>query len=201
MKAAGMAGCLPFAMPVQASPDRKPKVPEEEKNICFLFQGDSITDGNRGRNEDPNHILGHGYAFSISSRIGADFPEAGFTFYNRGIGGNTVRDLKGRWQQDTLDLNPRVLSILAGINDVAALVENKPFRQSVEHFEADYREILQAVEAQNPGVLTVLGIPFVFPVASRKENWDNWRDTKAEHAEAVRRIAAGWPPEENVRLC
>jgi hypothetical protein len=24
----------------------------------ILFQGDSITDGNRGRNSDPNHILG-----------------------------------------------------------------------------------------------------------------------------------------------
>ena len=27
----------------------------------ILFQGDSITDGNRGRGNDPNHILGHGY--------------------------------------------------------------------------------------------------------------------------------------------
>ena len=26
----------------------------------ILFQGDSITDGNRGRSADPNHILGHG---------------------------------------------------------------------------------------------------------------------------------------------
>ena len=29
----------------------------------ILFQGDSITDGNRGRGADPNHILGHGYVF------------------------------------------------------------------------------------------------------------------------------------------
>jgi hypothetical protein len=46
----------------------------------FLFQGDSITDGNRGRNNDPNHIMGHGYAFSIASRVGARFPEKGLTF-------------------------------------------------------------------------------------------------------------------------
>lgn len=31
----------------------------------FLFQGDSITDGGRGRTEDPNHILGHGYVFRM----------------------------------------------------------------------------------------------------------------------------------------
>jgi hypothetical protein len=29
----------------------------------ILFQGDSITDGNRGRSTDSNHILGHGYVF------------------------------------------------------------------------------------------------------------------------------------------
>ena len=29
----------------------------------ILFQGDSITDGNRTRDEDPNHVMGHGYAF------------------------------------------------------------------------------------------------------------------------------------------
>ena len=189
MKSAGLAGFLPIAMPLHISPGRKPKLTEEEKNQCFLFQGDSITDGNRGRNQDPNHILGHGYASSVSSRIGADFPKAGFTFYNRGISGNTVSDLKGRWQEDTLDLKPRVLSILVGINDVAAMVENKPFRQPVGHFEEDYRDLLQAVVQQNPEVLFVLGIPFVFPAGGRKENWERWRDAAAEHAEAVRKIA------------
>ena len=41
----------------------------------ILFQGDSITDGNRGRSEDPNHILGHGYVFAIAAHYGAQFPE------------------------------------------------------------------------------------------------------------------------------
>ena len=38
-----------------------------KQNAVILFQGDSITDGNRGRNEDPNHIMGHGYAFSTTT--------------------------------------------------------------------------------------------------------------------------------------
>src|SRR5512133_3629514 len=59
----------------------------------ILFQGDSITDGNRGRNNDPNHIMGHGYAFSIASRLGADYLEKRMIFYNRGISGNKVNDL------------------------------------------------------------------------------------------------------------
>jgi hypothetical protein len=59
-------------------------VPAFHKGVCILFQGDSITDGNRGRSMDPNHILGHGYAFIIAARYGAAFPERNLTFLNRG---------------------------------------------------------------------------------------------------------------------
>lgn len=193
MKSAAVAGSLPLVIPAVSSGNKNPGVPEDEQNLRFLFQGDSITDGNRGRNEDPNHILGHGYVFSISSRIGADFPRAGFSFYNRGISGNTVVDLRNRWQEDTLQLKPDVLSLLVGINDVAAIVEGKDFRQSVKSFEMDYREILQTVEQQHPGIIFVLGIPFVFPVGGRKENWERWRDVTLEHANAVQRVAKDHP--------
>jgi len=83
----------------------------------ILFQGDSITDGNCGRNEDPNHILGHGYVFLIAARHGAAFPDLKLDFINRGVSGNTVLDLEKRWQKDTLDLKPDILSILIGVND------------------------------------------------------------------------------------
>ena len=56
----------------------------------ILFQGDSITDGNRGRGTDPNHILGHGYAFLISAKYGAAFAPLELEFMNRGVSGNTV---------------------------------------------------------------------------------------------------------------
>src|SRR5436189_5610224 len=83
----------------------------------ILFQGDSITDGNRGRDADPNHILGHGYVFIIAAKYGAAFPELNLDFINRGISGNTVLDLEKRWQKDTLDLKPDVWSVLIGVND------------------------------------------------------------------------------------
>ena len=83
----------------------------------ILFQGDSITDGNRGRSADPNHVLGHGYVFIIAAKYGAAFPELKLDFLNRGVSGNTVLDLEKRWQKDVLDLKPDVLSILIGVND------------------------------------------------------------------------------------
>ncbi len=30
---------------------------KKDKGLIFLFQGDSIADGNRGRNSDPNHFM------------------------------------------------------------------------------------------------------------------------------------------------
>ena len=83
----------------------------------ILFQGDSITDGNRGRSADPNHILGHGYAFIIAAKYGAAFAPLNLEFINRGVSGNTVPDLQKRWTADTLELKPDVLSVLIGIND------------------------------------------------------------------------------------
>lgn len=119
----------------------------------IVFQGDSITDGNRGRSADPNHILGHGYVFLIAAKFGAAFPEAKLEFFNRGVSGNTVRDLEKRWQKDTLDLQPDVLSILVGVND----------RRSVplDQYEQTYDKLLTDAKAANPKLKVVLCEPFL----------------------------------------
>lgn len=125
-------------------------------NARILFQGDSITDGNRGRSADPNHILGHGYVFIIAAKYGAAFPELGLDFINRGVSGNTVLDLQQRWQTDTLDLKPDLLSILIGVNDDGKGV---PFTQ----YEQVYDKLLSDARAANPNLKLVLGEPFVKP--------------------------------------
>lgn len=116
----------------------------------ILFQGDSITDGNRGRSADPNHILGHGYVFIIAAKHGAAFPEAKLDFMNRGISGNTVAKLDERWRKDTLDLKPDVLSVLIGVNDGQA-----------PNYEATYEKIIAAAKAANPKIKLVLCEPFL----------------------------------------
>src|SRR3954470_9511655 len=90
---------------------------KEGEGLTFLFQGDSITDGNRTRNNDWNHVMGHGYQYIIASKLWYDLPKKGLHFFNRGVSGNKVTDLAARWQQDTLELKPDILSILIGIND------------------------------------------------------------------------------------
>jgi lysophospholipase L1-like esterase len=164
-------------------------VTPEKDRLCFLFQGDSITDGNRGRNEDPNHILGHGYCFAVSSRIGADFAPHGFQFINRGISGNSVGDLEKRWQTDTLDLKPDVLSLLVGINDVNALIDGRAGALDARTFESVYRKLLTLCKNQNPDLLIVLGLPFFFASGWRKDQHEKWHPLTLERADIVRRIA------------
>ena len=120
----------------------------------ILFQGDSITDGNRGRGADPNHILGHGYAFLIAAKFGAAFPEAKLEFFNRGVSGNTVLDLKQRWQRDVLDLKPDLLSILIGVNDQGRGVP-------LDQYEQTYDQLLTDAKAANPKLKLVLCEPFI----------------------------------------
>jgi lysophospholipase L1-like esterase len=156
--------------------------------MVFLFQGDSITDGNRGRNTDPNHIMGHGYAFSIASSLGADFPEKKLTFYNRGISGNKVTDLANRWQKDTLDLKPNVLSILVGINDASSVVFPHPEQVTAEKYEEVYRLLLSQTKAQFPEILFVLCNPFILPVGKVKENWDAYKTDLAKRQSTVLKL-------------
>ena len=128
----------------------------------LLFQGDSITDGNRGRSADPNHILGHGFVFIIAAKYGAAFPEAKLDFVNRGVSGNTVRDLEHRWQPDVLDLKPDLLSILIGVNDDS---QNLPF----DEYEEVYDKLIRQARAANPKLKLVLCAPFVKPTGKVKE--------------------------------
>ena len=68
-----------------------------------------------GRNQkDRNHYLGHSYVFLIASRLGVDMPGAKLDFFNRGVSGNKVGDLRKRWQKDAIEMNPDWLSILVG---------------------------------------------------------------------------------------
>ncbi|MBC7785808.1 MAG: SGNH/GDSL hydrolase family protein [Burkholderiales bacterium] len=140
------------------------EIPLFTSKARILFQGDSITDGNRGRSADPNHILGHGYAFIIAAQYGAALPERQLTFMNRGISGNTVSDLAKRWQKETIDLKPDVLSILIGVNDLG---KNVP----ADEYEKQYDALLTQTTAAVPNTRLVLCEPFGLPSGKKKEEW------------------------------
>lgn len=94
----------------------------ENKRRKILFQGDSITDGNWGRNLDPNHILGHGYVYIIAAQLGSQYAESQPYFMNRGVSGNRVSDVYARWNEDAISLQPDLISLLVGVNDVHSII-------------------------------------------------------------------------------
>jgi lysophospholipase L1-like esterase len=155
-------------------------LPNFSKGSRLLFQGDSITDMKWGRNQqDRNHYLGHSYVYLIAARLGVDMPEAQLDVYNRGISGNTVANLKARWQKDAIDLKPDLLSILIGTNDVGRGV-------MPEAFETDFRFILDQSLKANPKLKLVLLDPFVLKCGRLfDENAWNSRRTATDKMGAV----------------
>jgi lysophospholipase L1-like esterase len=147
-----------------------------------LFQGDSITDMNRGRSNDPNHVLGHSYAFIIGAKAASAYPERGVEFFNRGVSGDKVSDLEGRWQTDTLALKPDVLSILVGVNDLGGGVP-------AATFESNYDRLLSETVLSLPRIRLVLCEPFGLPTGRLKAVWARYRVDLAERQAIVARLA------------
>lgn len=161
---------------------------QEGTGYTFLFQGDSITDGNRTRNSDWNHVMGHGFAYLIASRLWYDHPEKKFQFFNRGVSGNKITDLAARWQSDTFDLKPDLLNILVGVNDTEAAVKGNK-ENTTDQFESDYRKLLERTKEKLPDVQLVLCIPFLFPVGRVKDKLEVYQKELRPRQEIVRKLA------------
>lgn len=148
-------------------------VPFKQGDIV-LFQGDSITDAGRVR-ENPAD-MGKGYALMTAALFGSTYPEQQVTFLNRGISGNRVKDLQSRWEQDCTALQPSWVSIYIGINDCWRRYDrNEP--TSVEQFEEGYRELLVRTK-EELGAKLIMIEPFVLPVPEDRKLWREDLDPK-----------------------
>jgi len=147
-----------------------------------LFQGDSITDC--GRDRDNPADLGRGYALMAAGLFGVDQPELGVKFLNRGIGGDRVKDLQARWKEDCIALQPDWVTIYIGINDCWRRYDRDD-PTSAASFEAGYRELLERTQRET-GANLVLMEPFVLPVPADRGAWREDLDPKID---VVRRLA------------
>lgn len=132
-----------------------------------LFQGDSITDV--GRNRDDFKDLGNGYPSIIAEHYQAAASNPPIEWLNRGISGHRVVDLQERWQEECIDLKPDILSILIGINDVWRRYDsNDP--TSVQAFEAGYRDLLRRFRAVSKAKIILIE-PFLLHVSEERRRW------------------------------
>lgn len=159
--------------------ERKPKV--------ILFQGDSITDGGRGRNNDLNHILGHSYPYIIASKLGYQFAEQQPIFVNRGVSGNRVSDLYARWNEDAISLQPDLLSILIGVNDAWRIMNHLPAGDT-DRFERAYRHLLAETKEVLPRTQLVLCEPFILKTGATEDKWTEWKAKLDHYGQVVREL-------------
>jgi lysophospholipase L1-like esterase len=132
------------------------------KGTTILFQGDSITDAGRDRAQYyPNNRggMGGGYVYQIVADLLAQNPADDIKCYNRGISGNKVYQLADRWQDDCLNLNPQILSILIGVNDYWHTL-GSDYGGTPEVFDRDLRALLKTTREALPGIKIMLGEPF-----------------------------------------
>lgn len=87
-----------------------------ENNSTLLMVGDSVTDCGRDRNWLSSY--GNGYVNLVNAFLTSLSPESKICVVNKGIDGNTILDLKERFEEDIISLNPDYVTIMIGINDV-----------------------------------------------------------------------------------
>ncbi|MEM6365183.1 MAG: SGNH/GDSL hydrolase family protein [Planctomycetota bacterium] len=168
------------------------------KGDVILFQGDSITDAGRKRKPaTANKELGRGYPNMIAKGLLDDYANLNLQIHNRGISGNKVPDLDERWQADCIDLQPRLLSILIGVNDLWHRLNGR-YDGTAETYRDGFADLIERTRAALPKTKIVIGEPFVLMAGTVKENKEKWSgefDLRRQYAAQVARDAdAVWVP-------
>lgn len=158
----------------------------------ILFFGDSITDMGRDRNQGTAHpyAYGSGYPMFVAGSLYGENPQK-YEIINRGISGNRVVDLYARVKADVWNLQPDVLSILIGVNDVWHEVSRRDGVE-LDRYEKIYRLLIEDTKKRLPGLKIVLCEPFVLEgSATVEENTDKFQRFCAvyKYAETVGKLA------------
>jgi acyl-CoA thioesterase I len=159
---------------------------ELKSKDTIVFIGDSITSADRHR--QAYAPLGYGYVHFAGNLLLAGRPALDLRIVNTGISGDTVLDLKHRWERDCLAHRPSVLSVLVGINDVWQLTmepDSAETASTPEQYELTYGQLLaQARDRCNCRL--VLMEPFMFG----RDPYPKVFEALAPYIEAVRRLAS-----------
>lgn len=159
-----------------------------ERNDKLVMIGDSITDCGRQRpvGDGSSEALGNGYVSLVNAILQATRPDLKIRVINMGISGNTVRDLKKRWESDVMALKPDWVSIMIGINDVWRQFD-RPLAPEThvypDEYEATLDELVRRTAPQ------VKGIVLMTPFYLEPNRSDPMRAMMDRYGEIVRRTA------------
>jgi len=159
------------------------------KGNIILFQGDSITDA--GRNKEDNsynnpRALGSGYAMLATATLLEKYASQELKIFNKGISGNKVYQLAERWDKDCLEIKPDILSILIGVNDIWHKLDGK-YNGTVEIYRKDYITLLERTKKTCPDVKLIICEPYA--VKGVKAVDDRWYPEFYDYQKAAKEIA------------
>ena len=158
----------------------------------ILFQGDSITDC--GRNREDVSSTGVGYVHMVKGELGCEYPGE-YEFINKGISGNRIVDVYARIKKDIINLKPEYLSLLIGVNDVWHELGGKHNGVAADKFEKIYDMLITEILEALPNVKIMIMEPFVLEAEktaateAEPERWDCFRTEVPLRAAAAKRIA------------
>lgn len=156
-----------------------------EAKKVIVFQGDSITDAARIR-QDP-YNMGQGYPTRVAGQMGLANPGT-YQFYNRGVSGDRIVDIYARMKYDIINLKPDYLSILVGVNDVWH-ERDSANGVSAPKFKKVYGMLLEELKEALPDLKIMLLEPFVCPGEATEDRYDWFRQEVALRAQAVKELA------------
>jgi lysophospholipase L1-like esterase len=145
----------------------------------LLFQGDSITDADRLFYPEYG-----GYGYGYVGMIAKELVPKGYKITNKGCNGNRAQELIRRWDRDCIRLDPDVVTILIGANEVWTGMDGGE-KTSPEQFRENL-EFLITETIEKTGARIILMEPFVFPYPAERLLW---RPQLDEEIQAVRYLA------------
>ena len=151
----------------------------------ILFQGDSITDAGRVREDETN--VGRGYPILVKAKLGLENPGK-YEFINKGISGNRVVDLYARIKSDIINLKPDVMSILIGVNDVWHEISREN-GVDADKFYKIYDMLIEEVKTALPDIKIMIMEPFVLKASATQENWEEFNTEVKKRAQMAKKIA------------
>lgn len=157
----------------------------------ILFQGDSITDC--GRSRENFAYVGDGYPLLIKAQLGFENPEE-YEFQNRGISGNRIVDVYARIKADIINLKPDYMSILIGVNDVWHEFGGHN-GVDAEKFEKIYCMLIEEIREALPDIKIMILEPFCLRAAATEntedepDKWNIFNFEVKKRAEKAKAIA------------
>ena len=152
----------------------------------ILFQGDSITDAGRSREND--HEPGMGYPVMIRGAVGFDHPGE-YQFLNRGISGDRVVDVYARIKRDIINLEPDIMSILIGVNDVWHELNGRKNGVDAEKYFRIYSMLIEEVREALPDVKIMILEPFVLKGTATEAEWEIFDREVRVRAQMAKKVA------------